>query len=69
MSKASIQIDTDNIWCYLEDLGIKDKSQVCQMYSEAVRDFMEIFDEYDAKATFFCIGKDARNAEVQEVLR
>lgn len=66
---ATIQVDVDNIWSHLMDLGIEDYSQAHVIYEEAVVRFKALFAEFGIKATFFCIGRDALLPPVKQVIR
>lgn len=67
---ATVQIDVDNLWCYLEDFGISDSTvDVSIVYEYCIKHFLDLFDRYNIKATFFCIGKDALNKNVQIILK
>jgi hypothetical protein len=66
---ANIQIDVDNIWCYLSDLGISDNSSIEVIYQESITRLLDLFDEFNIKATFFCIGNDALNPKVVPFLK
>lgn len=65
---ATIQVDVDNIWSHLSDLGISDNSNAHVIYEESISRFSALFKEFDIKATFFCIGCDAKLPKVQKVI-
>lgn len=66
---ATIQVDVDNIWTHLADLGICDDSHLHVIYEESIVRFLDLFKRKGIKATFFCIGKDAQDIRVKRVLR
>lgn len=67
---STIQVDVDNLWCYLADLGLSEgPTSNVAIYEYGVRRFLCLFDKFDIKATFFCIGKDAQNSKIQCVLK
>jgi len=66
---ATIQVDVDNIWTHLSDLGISDHQDAAIIYQESITRFLELFARLNIKATFFCVGRDARFPPVQDMLQ
>jgi len=65
---AAIQVDVDNVWTHLSDLGIQDFSRPQIIYQESIARFLELFRMLDIKATFFCIGNDAVQRSIAPVI-
>lgn len=59
---CAISIDLDEIYNYYNLRKLKPLPSVNKnaVYKEAIPRFLNIFDEYKIKATFFVVGKDAR---------
>ena len=60
-----ISIDMDPISHYLSARGYEPlpHTNLNAVYDDALPRFLDIFDEYGVKATFFIVGKDLENRE------
>jgi peptidoglycan-N-acetylglucosamine deacetylase len=55
---ATIQVDLDGLWTNLEYYGNSHSIKEDSVYHSSIPRFLEMFDKYNIKATFFVIGKD-----------
>lgn len=80
MSKriCSVSIDIDTLICYAQIHGLtatqvsgsaSSESSADSIYSYALPRFLDMFDEYNIRATLFVIGKDAEHPEHAAILR
>lgn len=60
---GTIQVDADDLWVLLERRGHKVADDHYAGFQKAVRNYLEIFDRYKIKVTFFVTGKDALSAK------
>ncbi len=58
---CAISVDLDSVYHYLDARGYTPKActNINAVYDEAVPRFLDIFDRYGVKATFFVVGADA----------
>jgi len=72
MSKPmiAITIDLDPIWHYLHVRGYEPCSwtNLNSVFEDAVPRFLEILDRYQARATFFVVGKDLERSGNRDIL-
>jgi hypothetical protein len=66
---ATLQVDVDNIWNYLADLGVNEAGDPSVMYQESIERFLDLFSSFKVKATFFCIGRDLLHPRVRALVR
>lgn len=72
MSKVcSISIDMDPIGQYLGARGYepREETNLNAIYEDALPRFLDLFDEFGVKATFFVVGKDLENADNRARIR
>lgn len=57
---GTIQIDVDGLWVIFQHFGLNLNYRETQdiLYESALPRFLELFDDYNIKATFFVVGKD-----------
>ncbi|MBI2151820.1 polysaccharide deacetylase family protein [Candidatus Woesearchaeota archaeon] len=55
---ATIQVDLDGLWTNLEYYGYKSEVSPDVVFQSSIPRFLELFEKYNVKATFFLIGKD-----------
>ena len=70
MKKCAISVDMDPVDHYLTARGYKplDGTDINAIYTDALPRFLELFDEYHVKATFFIVAKDAENPSNRDIL-
>ncbi len=67
---STIQVDLDSLWTYQDCLDIEiPKLSIDPVYSQSLQSFLDLFAKYNLKATFFIIGKDARNPQQIESIK
>ncbi|MFH1691085.1 MAG: polysaccharide deacetylase family protein [Candidatus Omnitrophota bacterium] len=72
---CAISVDLDSVYHYLDARGYmpKDCTNLNAVYDEAVPRFLDIFDQYGVKATFFVVGADAikiaNKSRVREIFK
>ena len=68
---CSISIDMDPVWHYLNARGYNTmaSTNLNAVYDNALPRFLELFDQYGIKATFFIVGKDAIKPENKLLIR
>jgi hypothetical protein len=65
----------DPVYHYLNARGFKPEAQtnLNAVYEDALPRFLDLFDEYEVKATFFVVGRDAEDPEnrkrIQEIVK
>jgi len=68
-----IQIDTDGLWVIFQHFCLNYESKQDLLFESALPRFLDLFDSYNIKATFFVVGKDLlypeRLALLKEVAR
>ena len=62
---CAISIDMDPLWHYLNARGLDplQATHINAVYDDALPRFLDLFDEYRVKATFFLVGKDVSRSE------
>jgi len=53
-----IQVDTDGLWVIFQHFGLACDQKRDLLYTSALPRFLDLFDNYNIKATFFVVGKD-----------
>lgn len=53
-----IHIDVDNMWILEEEYGVPAGISADVIFTQALPDFLEIFNEFGVKCTLFVVGKD-----------
>ena len=66
---ATIQVDLDGLWVNLKYYGYSSDSNVDGVFETSVPRFLELFDKYNVKATFFLIGKDLEIKEKAKLVK
>lgn len=66
---ATVQIDVDGLWVIFQHFGLDYRNAQDIMYESAVPRFLDLFDAYDIKATFFVVGKDLLSASKVNLLK
>jgi hypothetical protein len=68
---CSISIDMDPIDHYLKARNYEplDATNLNAVYEDALPRFLDLFDKYNVKATFFLVGKDAANPKNKLIIR
>ena len=67
---GTIQVDVDSFWAIAENAGVSaSKNAACGIYELAIPRFLELFRQFDIRATFFVIGKDLLNRKNIEILQ
>tara|TARA_Y100000294_G_C8530455_1_gene326722 strand:+ start:178 stop:1104 length:927 start_codon:yes stop_codon:yes gene_type:complete len=65
---GTIQIDVDELWTILKYFGFDQKSSD-QVYLSSIPRMLDLFDQFNFKATFFIVGKDAQNPKKIKTLK
>tara|TARA_B100001964_G_scaffold114878_2_gene128100 strand:+ start:3452 stop:4363 length:912 start_codon:yes stop_codon:yes gene_type:complete len=65
---GTIQIDVDEVWTILKYFGHEQKDSN-HVYSASIERMLDLFDQFNFKATFFIVGKDAQNPEKRILLK
>lgn len=65
---CAISVDMDPVYHYLNARGFKPEAQtnLNAVYEDALPRFLDLFDEYKVKATFFVVGRDAKESNNQK---
>ena len=72
---CAISIDMDPLWHYLNARGFSplQTTHLNAVYDDALPRFLDVFDEYHVKATFFLVGKDASRSDnkshIQQIIK
>ena len=68
---CAISIDVDPIGHYLNARGYEARptTNINAIYDDAMPRFLDVFDEFGVKATFFIVGRDAKLKSNQAMLR
>ncbi len=66
---ATIQVDLDGLWTTLEYYGHQQECGPDLFFEKAVPRFLNLFQKYNLKATFFLIGKDAEVPEKAAIIK
>lgn len=67
---ATIQVDVDSFWAIAENAEIAISKEIASsIYESAVPRFLELFKEFDIRATFFVIGKDLLNRKNRLIVK
>jgi peptidoglycan/xylan/chitin deacetylase (PgdA/CDA1 family) len=56
--KLNLHVDCDPLWVYAREYGAEVNCQDNGIYEEAAHHFLEVFAEFDVRATFFLIGRE-----------
>ncbi len=66
---CSITVDIDSIDCYYKAYGLKIDDKRNIIYRNALPRILDIFEEFNIKATFFVIGKDLKTQENKVLIK
>lgn len=66
---GTIQIDLDGLWANLQYYGHKIELIPDIIFESSIPRYLELFDKYNVKATFFLIGKDGEIREKVKLVR
>lgn len=66
---GTIQIDVDGLWVIFQHFGFDYQDVQDLLYESALPRFLDLFDEYKIKATFFVVGKDLLSAAKVKLLK
>lgn len=66
---GTIQIDTDGLWVIFQHFGLDYRKPQDTMYESSLPRFLQLFDAFGIKATFFVVGKDLFSAPKVELLK
>ena len=69
MNTASLSLDLDNEWCFMQTNGDSRWSEFPSYLPAVVPRILEFFASRDQKITFFIVGKDATIEENFEAIR
>jgi hypothetical protein len=64
-----IQVDTDALWVIFQHFCIAYDQEKDILYESALPRFLDLFDSFNIKATFFVVGKDLLNLERLTLLK
>ena len=69
--QVCFQVDVDSMWSYLNFYGFNggDFFKEDRLFETTIPRFIDIFDEFDVKATFFVVGRDALKKENRMLIR
>ena len=66
---ATIQVDIDGLWTTLEYYGHQEKCWPDPFFEKAIPRYLDLFQKYNIKATFFLIGKDCDVPEKAAIIK
>jgi hypothetical protein len=69
---GTLQVDVDELWVYYESIGLQTPANApAQAYAEGIPRLLDLFDQFDLRATFFVCGRDlpAQAQTVAEMVR
>ncbi|MDD5560770.1 MAG: polysaccharide deacetylase family protein [Candidatus Omnitrophica bacterium] len=66
---GTIQVDTDGLWVIFQHFCLTYDQEKDILYESAIPRFLDLFDYYNIKATFFVVGKDLLYPERLLLLR
>ena len=66
---GTIQIDTDGLWVIFQHFGLDYHKPQDRMYESSLPRFLELFEAFNIKATFFVVGKDLLSSRKVELLK
>ncbi len=66
---ATVQVDLDGLWTNLEYYGHPSPIFPDPIFMSSIPRFIELFNKYNVKATFFTIAKDLKNKEKAELIK
>ncbi len=69
MLKGTVQVDLDGLWTVLGYYGKRAEIAEDPIFYSAIPRFIELFDEYNIKATFFVIAKDLEIAKKRNLVK
>lgn len=64
-----IQIDTDGLWVIFQHFCLNSDLKTDILYESAIPRFLDLFDSYNLKATFFVVGQDLLYPERLKLLK
>ncbi len=67
--KASISLDLDNQWAYMQVHGDEGWDEYPSYLNKFLPHALDMLDKYDLKITFFIVGKDAADKENADMLK
>ena len=56
--KINVHVDCDPLWVYANEYGAAPDYEDNRIYEEAARRFLDVFAEFNVRATFFLIGRE-----------
>ncbi len=65
---ATIQVDLDGLWTNLQYYGHSSPLTPDSLFQSSLRRYLDLFEEFGIKATFFVIGKDVAVPEKRALL-
>ena len=66
---ATVQVDLDGLWTNLNYHGHKSEIFPDLIFTSSIPRFIELFDKYNIKATFFTIAKDLENKNKAKLIK
>jgi peptidoglycan-N-acetylglucosamine deacetylase len=69
VKKATIQVDLDGLWTNLQYYGYNHPIENDDIFMSSIPRYLELFDKYNIKATFFLIGKDGEISEKASLVK
>lgn len=66
---GTIQVDLDGLWTNLKYYGYDCDVSIDPIFKTSIPRFLELFEKYDIKATFFLIGKDGGISEKAALIK
>lgn len=67
---GTIQVDLDGLWTYYRYLAWKPPHSYTELvYEEGLLLFLELFKNFNIKATFFIVGKDAEKPQLGKIIQ
>lgn len=65
---GTIQVDVDELWVYYESIGIpSDRVVASPVYTVGVPRLLDLFEQYEIRATFFVCGRDLEHPLRREI--
>jgi hypothetical protein len=65
---GTIQVDLDGLWTNLKYYGYDHDVEDDMIFETSIPRFLDLFDKYNVKATFFLIGKDCEVSEKKKLI-
>lgn len=69
MKLGTIQVDTDGLWVIFQHFGHHYNSMEDTMFESSIPRFLDLFDVYQIKATFFVVGRDILSPSRKKLLK